>query len=48
LRREEFAKIKVPVPSLEEQEKVMLVLDKATQQLNQHKKKLAKLQTLKK
>lgn len=48
LRREEFAKIKVPVPSLEEQEKVMLVLDKATQQLNQHKQKLTKLQTLKK
>lgn len=48
LRRDEFAKIKVPVPSMEEQEKVMLILDKSTQQLNQYKQKLAKLQTLKK
>lgn len=48
LRRNVFSKIMVPVPMIEEQNKIMNILNKATEQLNLYKQKLEKLQELKK
>lgn len=45
---EDFFNLKFNIPDIEEQIKIASILDKATQQLNQYKQKLEKLQTLKK
>lgn len=45
---DDFFNLKIKIPETEEQIKIANILDKSTQQLNQYKQKLAKLQTLKK
>ena len=44
----ELKQISIILPPLEEQKNIAEILDKATQQLNQYKQKLEKLQSLKK
>ncbi|MNQ48200.1 EcoKI restriction-modification system protein HsdS [compost metagenome] len=48
LRWDEFSKIKVPVPELKEQNAIVEILDKATEELNQCQQKLKTLQLQKK
>ncbi|MNT04056.1 Type I restriction modification DNA specificity domain protein [compost metagenome] len=48
LRWDEFSKIKVPVPELKEQNAIVEILDKATEELNQYQQKLKTLQLQKK
>lgn len=44
----ELKQISIILPSIEEQEKIAEILDKATKEVKEHKQKLVKLQTLKK
>ncbi len=48
LRWDEFSKIKVPIVSMEEQNAIVKILDKATDELNQYQQKLHQLQLQKK
>lgn len=48
LRWDEFSKIKVPIPDIEEQIAIVQILDKATAELNQYQQKLETLQLEKK
>jgi len=44
----DFFNLKINIPAIEKQKEIATILDKATQQLNQYKQKLEKLQILKK
>lgn len=48
LRWKDFAKIHIPLPSMEEQGKIAEVLDKAEQEINEHRNQLAALKEQKK
>ncbi|MEI6773861.1 MAG: restriction endonuclease subunit S [bacterium] len=48
MRWDEFSKIKVPVPSLDEQRAIANIFNKTIEEVNLYKQKLEKLQLVKK